>query len=97
MAVGLTITKDEIDKRAGDIARSFQRSFEDVGTLKGFLDATPEADLIALGYTSAEVASLKTAWNDLAQLTTIWAGQAALAAPKDFREFVRRLWGVGAF
>jgi hypothetical protein len=95
MPVGLTITKDEIDKRAGDIARTFQRSFEDVGTLKGFLDATPEADLVALGYTSDEVASLKTAWNDLAQLTTL--GQATLAEPKDFREFVRRLWGVGAF
>jgi hypothetical protein len=97
MSVGLPTTKTEIDTRAGDIARSFQRAFDDVVTLKGFLDATVDADLVALGYTTDEVATLKTAWADLTQLGTIWAGAAALPAAKDFRVFVRRLWGVGAF
>jgi len=97
MSVGLAITKDEIDIRAGDIARQFQRSFGDVLTLQQFLAATPNADLIALGYTDAEVADLKTAFADLMELGTIWIGDAALAAPKDFRVFVSRLWGVGAF
>jgi hypothetical protein len=97
MSVGLAVTKGEIDSRAGDIARTFQRVFEDVGTMKVYLDATDEATLVALGYTSNEVAVLKTAWADLAELGTIWLGQAALAAPKDFRQFVRQLWGVGAF
>jgi hypothetical protein len=53
--------------------------------------------LIALGFTADEVATLKTAFTDLSQLGRIWAGAEALAAPKDFRTFVRRLWGVGAF
>lgn len=97
MSVGLAVTKGEIDSRAGDIARSFQRAFDDVATLKGFLDAAIDADLIALGYTTDEVATLKTAWADLTTLATIWAGAAALPAAKDFRVFVRRLWGVGAF
>lgn len=97
MSVGLAVTKGEIDSRAGDIARTFQRAFEDVGTMKTYLDATVEADLIALGYTANEVAVLKTAWADLAQLATIWIGSAALPAAKDFRQFVRQLWGVGAF
>jgi hypothetical protein len=97
MSVGLPVTKTEIDSRAGDIARTFQRAFEDVATMKVYLDATVEADLVALGYTSDEVATLKTAFADLAELGTIWTGAAALPAAKDFRVFVRRLWGVGAF
>lgn len=97
MSVGLPVTKEEIDTRAGDIARTFQRMFDDVAVMKTYLDATVEADLIALGYTANEVAVLKTAWADLAQLATIWVGDAALPAAKDFRQFVRQLWGVGAF
>jgi hypothetical protein len=97
MPVGLPVTKAEIDSRAGDIARAFQRAFDDVAVMKTYLDATVEADLVALGYTSDEVATLKTAWGDLTALATIWIGAAALPAAKDFRVFVRRLWGVGAF
>lgn len=97
MPVGLAVTKAEIDSRAGDIARSFQRQFEDVATMQGYLTATAESDLIALGYTADDVASLKTAYNDLAQLARIWAGAEPLAAAKDFRVFVSRLWGIGAF
>ena len=97
MSVGLAVTKQEIDARAGDLGRTFQKAFEDVGTLKGYLDATPNPDLVALGYTDQEVATLKTAVTDLGELATIWLGQAALPAPKDFRTFVRQLWGVGSF
>lgn len=97
MSVGLPVTKQEIDTRAGDTARAFQRAFEDVLTMKGYLDATVEADLVALGYTSNEVAVLKTSFADLTQLEKIWHGLEALPAPKDFTVFVRQLWGVGAF
>jgi len=97
MSVGLPVTKNEIDSRAGDIARAFQKSFEDVLTMQTFLEGQPNADLVALGYTDQEVATIKTAFTDLTQLSTIWSGAASLAAPKDFRAFVRQLWGVGAF
>jgi len=97
MAVGLPVTQSEINTRAGDIARAFQANFEDVATMQGYLEATPNSDLEALGFTADDVASLKTAFADLAQLGRIWSGLEALAAPKDFRTFVRRLWGVGAF
>lgn len=97
MSVGLPVTKDEIDIRAGDLARTFQRAFGDVVTMQSFLVATPEADLIELGYTADEVATLKTAFTDLMQLGDIWIGAEALPAPKDFRVFVSRMWGVGAF
>ena len=97
MSVGLPVTKDEIDARSGDISRAFQKQFGDVVTMQSFLTATPNADLEALGYSADEVATLKTAFADLMQLGEIWVGNDALAAPKDFRTFVSRLWGVGAF
>jgi hypothetical protein len=97
MSVGLAVTKAEIDARSGDTARAFQANFENVLTMQSYLEATPNADLETLGYTPEEVASLKTAFADLTQLGSIWTGQAALAAPKDFRVFVSRLWGIGAF
>jgi hypothetical protein len=97
MSVGLPVTKDEIDTRAGDIARNFQRMFGDVVTMQSFLAAQPNEELVALGYTDNEVAILKTAFADLTELGDIATGEAALAAPKDFRTFVQQLWGVGAF
>lgn len=96
MAVGLPVTKAEIDTRSGDIARAFQRSFEDVLTMQTYLESTPNPDLVALGYTDQEVATLKTAFADLTELGSIWSGGPG-TVPKDYRTFVRQLWGVGAF
>jgi hypothetical protein len=97
MSVGLPVTKDEIDMRAGDLARSFQRTFGDVVTMQQFLLATPTETLVALGYSDQEVATLKTAFTDLTELANIWIGATALPAAKDFRAFVKQLWGVGSF
>ena len=97
MSVGLPVTKNEIDSRAGDISRAFQAQFQDVVTMQSFLLATPNGDLETLGFTPDEVASLKTAFTDLMQLGEIWTGAQPLPAAKDFRVFVSRLWGVGAF
>lgn len=80
---------------AGTVALTFLQIFDRVTVLKDFLDATSEQDLINLGYTSGEVATLKTSINDLAQLKTIWLGDANLSVAKDFTAFVRRLWGIG--
>jgi hypothetical protein len=97
MSVGLGTNKNQLDTQAGAIALRFQQNFEDVVTMQGYLTATSEADLIALGYTSNEVATLKTAFSDLMQLGDIWRGSVALPEAKDFRVFVSRLWGMGAF
>lgn len=97
MAIGLGVTKQELDARMGDIARGFQNLFGDVATMQSYLAQTPNSDLVLLGYSDQEVATYKSAFADLTQLGTIWTGSAALAAPKDFRTFVRLLWGIGAF
>ena len=98
MSVGLPVIKQEIDTRAGDIARAFQRLAGDTTTLKGYLDSSDEPTLIELGYTANEIAVMKSGIADLAQLVvTIGYGQDALAAPQDVTVFLRQLWGVGAY
>ena len=97
MAVGLSISKSEIDSRSGDTARTFQKLFGDVATLQSYLLQTTDPDLVALGYTEAEVTVLKSAFADLSQLAGIWSGNDSLPTPKDFRAFVRQLWGIGSF
>jgi hypothetical protein len=97
MSVGLAQSKSEVDARAGDIARRFQQTFRDVGTLKSYLDRTADADLVALGYTDPEVATLRSAADDMWTLTTIFTGSATQTAAYDFRQFLSALWGVGAF
>lgn len=98
MGVGLPVSKQEIDARSGDIARGFQRLAGDTATLKGYLDTATEQTLVELGYTTNEIAVLKTSTNDLEQLLIrIGYGKEALAAPKDFTTFLRQLWGIGAY
>lgn len=98
MSVGLPVTKQELDQRSGDIARTFQRLAGDVTTLKGYLDATAEQVLLDLGYSGNDVAVMKSGITDLEQLCVkIGYGQEGLAAPKDFTVFLRQLWGVGAY
>jgi hypothetical protein len=97
MSVGLPVTKQEVDTRSGDTARLFQRAFEDAATMQLFLVGTADEELVALGYTPEEVAVLKSAYADLEFLGRIWTGLAFQSSPKDFRAFVRQLWGVGAF
>ena len=97
MSVGLAITKSEINTHVGNLARSFQKNFKDVVTMQQYLADTLDVDLVELGYTQPEVAVLKAAFADLEQLGRIWIGTAALAAPKDFRQWVKKLAGIGAF
>lgn len=96
MSVGIIATKGEIDSRMGQLARDYQKVFRDLAILKGYFDSTTDPTLVALGYTSQEVAVLKSAIADLNQLYDISRGSVNLAVAKDFNTFVRQLWGVGA-
>ncbi len=96
MSVGILVTKGEIDSRMGQLARDYQKVFRDLGILKGYFDATANVNLEGLGYTTQEVAVLKSAIADLHQLYQISIGVANLTVAKDFTTFVRQLWGVGA-
>lgn len=95
--VGLAITKQEIDARAGGLARQAQMLFRDITTLQVFLERSTVESLEGLGYTADDVTLLKTAIGDLAELANVYKGGQALPQPKDFRTFVARIGGIGAF
>jgi hypothetical protein len=96
MSVGFVVSKSEIDSRMGTLARTFQQVFRDEVVMKGYFDSTADTDLQALGYSVQEVATLKSAINDLDQLRRISLGEEALTDPKDFTAFLHLLWGMGA-
>lgn len=93
--VGLPTSKNEIDNVAGAIARDLNVLMKRVTVLKAYLDQTPDADLVTMGYSVGDVALLKSAFADAAQLEGIFRGAGTLAEAKDFRAFLRQLWGLG--
>lgn len=97
MSAGLNPTKVEIDGVVGNLTRQLAELFTKVETMQYYLVGTISADLEAKGYTPNEVALVKSAFTDLKQLHDIFTGTVNLASAKDFRTFVKQLWGLGAF
>lgn len=95
MPAGLAVTKETLNARAGSVALQARSLFEQTAAVKEWLDATPNADMEAMGFSAGEVAVIKSAFADLDQLRTIWQGTANLPASKDFRQWTRQLWGLG--
>lgn len=88
---GYPINKDIIDTRAGYLTQTLRDAFVGVQVLKDYFDATPDADLIALGYTADDVAVLKSSYTALAKLGQIAHGQATQAQPDDFFFWAKKL------
>ena len=97
MSVGILIDKAALDNTAGSVARTLFAALGDIQRIKAFLDATPDATLQAqpYGYTSAEVATLKSAYTDLNNIAVIFNGSATgLALPHDHRPFASQIIGL---
>ena len=95
MSAGLIVTKTELDTRIGNICKVFNINFKEAFSMKEYFDATADQTLLDMGYNTQDIANMKTAFNDLAQLNLIWQGISNLETPKDFTAFVSRLWGTG--
>ena len=96
MSVGLNPSKAEIDNQAGLIAKDLDSATSRCLDFQTYLLGQQEADLVALGYTSAEVATLKSAFTDAAKVTAIFRGEVAAATAYDYRAFLKQIWGFGA-
>lgn len=95
MSAGLTVAKSDVDTTAGSIARDLNVVCARIVNFKMWLDAQLDSDLTALGYTTADVANLRSAYVDAKQLADLYAGAAVVATAKDFRTFLKRLFGLG--
>lgn len=94
MAAGFQVSKDAINQRAGSIVVAGEAWFDDVKRLAAYLAATPDADLTGLGFTSGEVAGLKSSFVDLDNLRLTAYGQRTQPATSNFFFWAGKLRGI---
>lgn len=95
MSVGITVQKSDVDNIVGAIGRDLNSVIGRVVQFKAWLDAQGDPDLTALGFGAGDIATLRSAVADAKQLADIFAGAAPLTDAKDFRTFLKRVWGLG--
>lgn len=92
MAVGQPTTKQDLDTWAGAITRDLEQALgQRVVEMQAYLTATPDQNLEDMGYSSEDVAILKSAFGQLSLLNSIYTGAADLPVPQDFRTFAKLL------
>src|SRR5262245_45066184 len=96
MSVGLILDRSRVDSTIGSIAVNLKNTVHQAQSFKQWLDTLTDQNLIdSFGYIQSEVDTLRSAAADLDQLRTIFEGSANLSVAKDFRLFVKRVWGIG--
>lgn len=95
MSLGYPVSKSDVDGKAGGLALGLRTTFDEIRNFKIWLDTQTDLALTTgLGYTGAEVNTLRSAATDLDQLRQIYEGLANLGVAKDFRAFAKLLTGV---
>ncbi len=94
MPVGYAVSKADCDSRAGALALAVRNTFDDIRNFKTWLDAQTDPTLTALGYVSADISLLRSAYNDLSKLVGIYEGTQTQSPGYDFRTFAKLLTGV---
>lgn len=96
MAVGQNISKADIDGTSAALTKNVNNALARCVDFKAWLDTQPDQDLITTyGYTAGEVAVLKSAFTDLANLAATYRGERTQPEASDFRFFAKQLMGFG--
>lgn len=96
MTIGIALNKAQLDVDMGNTVLHLVAFLRQSGQLQELFNIHPDPDFTAIGYTAAEVTTLKSAWlTDAPQLAQIVIGAAALAAAKDFRSALFQMMGDG--
>ncbi len=98
MPVGFAIAKADIDNRAGSLAMTLR---DDLARCAAFCDLLNDTGIFAndqalinLGYTQAEVDTLRASFTDLKKLWSISHAAATQGATNDFWFNAKHLTGV---
>lgn len=94
MAVGWAQDKLAIDSQSGQLVFDTREALRKVGEFKTWLDQFTDAQLIAKGYTSDEVALLRASMFDLDKLRQVAVGQAQQVGNNNFFFNAGKLTGV---
>lgn len=91
---GYPKSKEAVDAIAGELSQALNRDFRRLIELKTELDFYNDAALTGLGYTTAEVTSLRTLATSIGSLYGIYTGTGNLVVASDFRPAFRAMWGI---
>lgn len=101
MSVGFPTTKSDFDSRAGSLVVALRQNLLNCSAFCAVLQGTPwstDANMTALGYSSAEVTLLKAAFTDLGgtgtSLYRIANGLASNASANNYLFNANQLCGV---
>jgi len=98
MAVGASVTRNDIDSTSAQVARQLFAAMESVAQFKAWLDTKLDDDLTNMGYSVGDVAVLRSATADLADLGAVFIGATqARGLPYDYRTFAKQLLGTGLY
>lgn len=96
MGAGIQYDKSQINAQAGSCAMDLKRTFDRGATFQAWLATIPDATLInTYGFVQLDVDVLRSGFADLVQLNTLYTGGGTLAVAKDFRAFLKQLYGFG--
>jgi hypothetical protein len=96
VSVGYQVTKATLDNQVGNAVVQLRDALERFEPIKAWLDATADATLedAPFGYTSQEVAILKSAVTDITNLGLTARGERAQAVANNFFFFADQLTGI---
>lgn len=99
MSAGLPTDKMAVDNAVGNLSRQIQMWSGRVPDFKEWLDSVTDTQLQAppFGYTSNEVALLRSATNDMLTLSKVYLGTGDHTPASDLSTFIRQLAGVPAY
>lgn len=91
------VDRNQINANATAIAKDLDRVFLRAQELKTFLDGIADGNLTSdFGYVQADINDLRSALSDVDVLRQVYSGLIAGGAVKDYRLFLKRIWGLGA-
>lgn len=92
---GIVLTRPDVDSRVGTALQQVNIALTRVEELRDGLLAYSDNEIIAMGYSQNEVDQLRAGLTDMDQLWKIYRGAQPLAVAKDFRDNIKKLWGLG--
>jgi hypothetical protein len=94
MSLGFPSDKTTVDQRVGSLAWNLRTTFDQVQTVKTWLDGKLDAELTGLGYSAAEVTLLRAAFTDMDNLRKVAHGLQAQPGASDFFFNANKLTGL---
>lgn len=95
MSLGLSQQKPDIDTKAGQLALTLRTTLDGIASFAAWLATITDDDLSLLGYQTGEIAILRSAYGDLADLAAVAAGgeSAHLTGTYTYLQFAKLLTG----